>query len=293
MIYIALNLDEFKGFLMSDKAYVRTETFNGNIDRLQIRSQFNIAVKTSKDGKASVEVEAAEADAKAFSVDHSEGILAITDENLTGSFGNTISIGSVSVSRGGTYVKGMTISGLSFGSISSGNVFINNGRVFVDGVEQKPENVSSSKTIRPVPKITLYLPNDKLFGLELDLSGQAELKSEISFSRAKLSLQGQTKVDVSAQSLEADISGQSYVKAVVTGGKVKLDISGQSKSYVSGEFRKMTVDVSGQSEVILKGIVDGDMKLEASGMSEITHTGKVTGRVHKNTSGMSKIYLRL
>jgi len=140
-------------------------------------------------------------------------------------------------------------SSISISSFSGGSISIINGRVFIDGVEQKPNGGTQSKTPRREPRIRIESP---AANLDAQMSGESFLVSQQALNTVEIALSGESKASLSAMNLEASVSGQSRLDAQVSGGSLRLDISGQSAGDVAGTWTQARIDVSGMSRVHTK-----------------------------------------
>ncbi len=177
--------------------------------------------------------------------------------------------------------------GLTGGSIVGGNVYINNGTVIMNGVQQKndPE--------QRYPRLRITVPN--IDGLGLNTSAQSKVEIQPEVYGGTVILSGQAEATLSTCLLNAEISGQSELNLAISRTALKeivaIKMSGQSELKATGDFGHVKIVASGQAEATTEGDVAGNYVAIASGQSEITHRGNIAGERTNQKSGQASIKL--
>lgn len=166
--------------------------------------------------------------------------------------------------------------------VSGGNLSVVNGKVFVNGVEVKPNSRPAQKQC----ELEVSVPRGS--DLDIKLSGNAQMDSAVPFNNVSVDLSGVSKAhNLTGTNLDGHVEGQSSLTAKTLGGRVRIDVSGQSSATVTGQFNDVDANVSGQSSLVTVGPVKADYRADSSGQSKITHSGGVKGRIRDRASGQS------
>lgn len=261
---------------------MRYEFSPGQHIELDITAACEVTINGVGDEVLTVDVEGDDADD--IKVTCNGGTLTIKHES---SGSGNITIGNISMSGGTTFVQG--VSGNFSGTVISGNnIYMsgNGGSVFING---KRIDLNESGEDYTPTKISVYVPNNITTNLDVAISGNGSLRSQVYLEEAFINSQGHTKVELSAGSIQAQVSGSGDLNANIYGGDLNVSISGSADVRVNGNMSKAAVQVSGSGDVYTCGTCQGGYSASVSGSGDIRHQGHVLGRVRKSVAGTGSV----
>lgn len=184
----------------------------------------------------------------------------------------------------------VTFSGSGRGiNVSGGqNVSIINGVVYVDGVEVRDGQSTSSAPAKK-SRVKIFAPHN--IRLDARLNGLSVMASKVVFSKASVKISGQSTVGLAAKSVKLSLSGQGDSFLVLKGGAVTASVSGQGSVKIKGDYESADLSVSGMGSIQTMGTCHEDYDASVSGMGSIANSGTIEGRKSKSVSGMGSISL--
>ncbi len=237
---------------------------------LDISVSCPVAILPSTDGKVYVEIDGA-AGLDHFNVSQNGDVITVEQKSADNSSINISIGGGVSASNGS----------IAVGVLSQG-IVINN-----DFSSGKSTTVIVGNSQPQQHKIRIFAPEGS--NLDANISGEAELASEVPLNDVEVNASGESFVVLTANNFELGSSGESSNDIIVTGGELRVDTSGPCSLEVQGDFSNAHIKTVGAGSIITKGTCTGNYKASVAGVGSITHAGEVHGQVKKSISGMGSI----